>query len=49
MKFRGMLPDQFLEVEADSEKDAQEKMRAMMLERLQARDGPEHFIVWEES
>jgi hypothetical protein len=43
MKFKAMLPDQLgLEVEADSEVEAQQKALALLIARLQSDD----IIVW---
>jgi hypothetical protein len=43
MKFRAMLGDQFIDVDADSEKAAQEMAFAKFVRSLR----PEHFTVWE--
>lgn len=43
MKFRAMLGDQFIDVEADSEKAAQEQAFAKFVRSL----SPAHFTVWE--
>lgn len=43
MKFRALLGDQFIDVEADSEKAAQEQAFAKFVRSL----SPAHFTVWE--
>lgn len=43
MKWRAMLGDQFIDVEADSEKAAQEMAFARLVRQL----SPAHFICWE--
>lgn len=42
MKFRAMLGDQFIDVEADTEKAAQEQAFAKLVRSL----SPAQFIVW---
>lgn len=42
MKYRALLGDQFLEVEADTEEAAQEQAFAKMVRAL----SPSHFVVW---
>lgn len=43
MKFRCLLGDQFIDVEAESEAGAQEQAFAKLVRSL----SPEQFIVWE--
>ena len=43
MKFRAMLGDQFIDVEADTEEAAQEQAFAKFVRSL----SPAHFTVWE--
>lgn len=45
--YKGLLPDHFFECIADSEEDAQQKMKDMLLKQIQ--EGDELFIVWLES
>lgn len=44
MKFKALLPDTFLEVEAETEREAQLEAIKVLVEKLQADD----FIVWEQ-
>lgn len=43
MRYRALLGDQFLEVEAESEEAAQEQAFAKLIRSL----SPAHFTVWE--
>lgn len=42
MKYKGMLPDTFFEVEATDERDAQRKMLAKLRDETEE----DEFIVW---
>ena len=48
MKYKGMLPDTFFEVEADSEDEAQRKMLAQLRADLDKAGALDNFIVWPE-
>lgn len=49
MKYKGLFPDTFFEVEADSEDEAQRKMLAQLRGSLDKVGALDSFIVWEES
>jgi len=43
-KYKGIYPDKFLECEAETEQEAQEKMKQILLESVQNDEEP--VIVW---
>lgn len=45
MKFVGLLPDQFVQIEASSEEEAQKLLKEKLLAEIAA--NPEPFILWE--
>jgi hypothetical protein len=48
MKYKGLFPDTFFDVEADSEDEAQRKMLAQLRESLDKHGALDSFIVWTE-
>lgn len=45
-KYKGIYPDKFLECFAETEEEAQRKMKQLLIESIQADDEP--IITWEE-
>jgi len=45
-KYKGIYPDKFLECEAETEQEAQEKMKQMLIESVQEDESP--IILWDE-
>lgn len=45
-KFKGIYPDKYLECEAETEDEAQKKMKELLISLIQKDDAP--IIVWDE-
>lgn len=45
-KYKGIYPDKFLECEAETEEEAQEKMKKLLIASVQEDDSP--IIIWDE-